>query len=265
MNARRGFPELRQVVLDATDARGLAEFYRQLLGLRYRPGDELPAAGEPDPAAERWLVLWDAAETPWLAFQSVPGLPEVTWPDGPVPQQPHLDLTVATTAELDVQHERALAFGARLLSDQADDPEEPLRVYADPAGHPFRVCVAPVPAPAGKTTGHAVVVADTDGVITRWNAGARALFGYPAEQAVGQSLDLIVPEHLREAHWAGFRRAMREPQVKDLAADLPVRCADGEVRHFAGRLLVLGDGLGTAIGAMAIYAGEGTTGIRPFG
>jgi hypothetical protein len=47
--AEPGFPEFRQVVLDSTDARALAEFYRQLLGLAYRPGDEPPAEGEPDP------------------------------------------------------------------------------------------------------------------------------------------------------------------------------------------------------------------------
>jgi hypothetical protein len=50
---------------------------------------------------------------------------------------------VATVADLDLQHERALALGARLLEDRADDPEEPLRVYADPAGHPFCIFVGP--------------------------------------------------------------------------------------------------------------------------
>jgi hypothetical protein len=45
------FPLLVQVVLDTTDARGLAEFHRRLLGYRYRPGDEPPSAGAPDPAA----------------------------------------------------------------------------------------------------------------------------------------------------------------------------------------------------------------------
>jgi hypothetical protein len=49
--------------------------------------------------------------------------------------------TVPTMADLDVQHERALALGARLLEDRSDDPEEPLRVYADPAGHPFCIFV----------------------------------------------------------------------------------------------------------------------------
>jgi Glyoxalase-like domain len=52
-------------------------------------------------------------------------------------------MTVPTKAELDVQHQRALALGARLLLDRSADPEEPLRVYADPAGHPFCIFVAP--------------------------------------------------------------------------------------------------------------------------
>jgi Glyoxalase-like domain len=77
-----------------------------------------------------------------LAFQKVATLPEATWPEGPVPQQLHLDATVASAADLDVQHERALALGARLLLDRSDFPEEPLRVYADPAGHPFCLFVA---------------------------------------------------------------------------------------------------------------------------
>lgn len=48
---------------------------------------------------------------------------------------------VPTRANLDIQHERALALGARLLYDRSDDPEEPLRVYADLAGHPFCIFV----------------------------------------------------------------------------------------------------------------------------
>lgn len=142
MAGQQKYPELRQTVLDCPDARRLASFYEQLLGLVYRPGDEPPPAGEPDPNGQDWLVLWDSAGVPALAFQQVPGLPPVTWPDGPVPQQMHLDLTVPGKAELDAQHERALALGARLLFDRTSDPEEPLRVYADPAGHPFCIFVA---------------------------------------------------------------------------------------------------------------------------
>jgi catechol 2,3-dioxygenase-like lactoylglutathione lyase family enzyme len=139
----RWFPQLRQVVLDTTDPRVLAEFYRQLLGYRYRPGDEPPPPGEPDSQERDWLVLRDPGGGLQVAFQQVAALPRATWPEGPVPQQLHLDLTVPTTAQLDAQHERALALGAELLEDRSDDPEEPLRVYADPAGHPFCIFVAP--------------------------------------------------------------------------------------------------------------------------
>lgn len=139
MAPRHGFPVLRQTVLDGTDARVLAEFYRRLLGLRYRPGDEPPPAGEPDPTGQDWLVLHGDGDGARLAFQQVPALPAATWPDGPRPQMLHLDLTVPTMADLEAQHARVLALGGRLLRDRSEDPEEPLRVYADPAGHPFCV------------------------------------------------------------------------------------------------------------------------------
>src|SRR6266545_8350538 len=54
----------------------------------------------------------------------------------------------------------------------------------------------------------AVILADRDGIIRLWNGGAEAVFGYGAEEALGQSLDLIVPERFRDRHWAGFRNTM---------------------------------------------------------
>lgn len=136
------YPRVGQVVLDTEDARGLAEFYRELLGLAYRPGDEPPPAGEPDERGADWLVLRGAGAAGQLAFQQVAELPEPTWPDGPRAQMLHLDLTVDSAEELAVQHERALGLGARLLLDRSDDEQEPLYVYADLAGHPFCVFVA---------------------------------------------------------------------------------------------------------------------------
>lgn len=133
---------LRQTVLDTTDARELAEFYRQLLGLSYRPGDEPPPPGEDDAKGRDWLVLRNPGNGQ-LAFQQVPQLPRSTWPDNDgVPQQFHLDLSVQTREAFDREHERALALGARLLLDRSDDEDEPLHVYADPAGHPFCIFVA---------------------------------------------------------------------------------------------------------------------------
>jgi catechol 2,3-dioxygenase-like lactoylglutathione lyase family enzyme len=137
------FPTVRQTVLDTTDARALAEFYRRLLGLRYRTGDEPPPPGDPDPAGRDWLVLvgGDGPAGHSLAFQQVDVLPPSTWPEPAVPQQLHLDMTVPDVAALDEVHARALDLGARVLHDRSDDPAEPLRVYADPAGHPFCVFV----------------------------------------------------------------------------------------------------------------------------
>ncbi|MDP9116522.1 MAG: VOC family protein [Actinomycetota bacterium] len=133
------YPQLLQTVLDCTDARELAEFYRQLLGLRYRGGDEPPVDGSPDGAD--WLVLTDANGSRKVAFQQVDDLPRSTWPRAGVPQQLHLDFTVTSGAELEHQRRRAEALGAVVLLDRADDSDEPLYAFADPAGHPFCVFV----------------------------------------------------------------------------------------------------------------------------
>jgi PAS domain S-box-containing protein len=60
----------------------------------------------------------------------------------------------------------------------------------------------------------AVICADRSGTIIRWNQAAAALFGYSAEEALGQSLELIIPEHLRAAHWSGFDAAMTKGTMK---------------------------------------------------
>lgn len=133
-------PRIRQVVLDTTDARALAEFYRELFGLTYRPGDEPPPDGEPDPNGNDWLVLRDD-DGAHLAFQQVDDLPRSTWPESGIPQQLHLDTTVPDVDALVAARDHALALGATLLHDRSDDPEEPLYVLGDPMGHPFCVFV----------------------------------------------------------------------------------------------------------------------------
>jgi len=60
----------------------------------------------------------------------------------------------------------------------------------------------------------ALICADSTGTIIRWNAACTALFGFSAEEALGQSLDLIIPEHLRAAHWSGFDAAMTKGALK---------------------------------------------------
>ncbi|MBC7593920.1 MAG: VOC family protein [Kineosporiaceae bacterium] len=135
------YPQLLHTVLDCNNARDLAEFYRRLLGLHYRSGDEPPTDGTPDD--EDWLVLTDANGLRKLAFQQVDDLPRATWPESAgVPQQLHLDFTVPSRAELERQRQRAVALGAMILLDRTDDPDELLYVFADLAGHPFCIFVA---------------------------------------------------------------------------------------------------------------------------
>jgi catechol 2,3-dioxygenase-like lactoylglutathione lyase family enzyme len=134
------YPRLLHTALDTTDCRGLAEFYRLLLGLQYRPGDEPPDDGTTDDAD--WLVLTDSAGVRKLAFQQVESLPRTTWPRHDVPMQLHVDYTVSNAVELERQRERAEALGATVLLDRTDDAAEPLYVFADPAGHPFCIFVA---------------------------------------------------------------------------------------------------------------------------
>ncbi len=133
------YPQLLHTVLDTTNARALAEFYRQLLGLQYRPGDEPPADGSPDDAD--WLVLVTSAGARQLAFQQVDELSRTTWPRHDVPMQVHLDFTVSDQPELERQRQRAEALGAAILLDRTDDADEPLYVFADLSGHPFCVFV----------------------------------------------------------------------------------------------------------------------------
>ena len=60
----------------------------------------------------------------------------------------------------------------------------------------------------------AIIFADEEGIIRLWNTGAETIFGYPAEEALGQNLDLIVPEKLRNRHWEGYRKVMATGMTK---------------------------------------------------
>ena len=135
-------PQLLQTVIDAVDVRAAAEFYRQLLGYVYRPGDEPPVGDEADADDAQWLVLRDPDGTNRLAFQYAERVEPTTWPSPDVPMQMHLDCTVSSRDELERHRERAESLGARLLVDDSHDSEEPLYVFADPAGHPFCIFVS---------------------------------------------------------------------------------------------------------------------------
>ena len=76
----------------------------------------------------------------------------------------------------------------------------------------------------------AVVFGDAQGVIRLWNAGAEAIFGFTAAEAVGQSMDIIIPERLRGRHWEGYHRTMATGVSRYGAGDLlavPALTKDG--------------------------------------
>lgn len=104
-------------------------------------------------------------------------------------------------------------------------------------------------------TDQAFVIADESGVIRQWNSIATLMLGHEEHDAVGASLDLIVPVEFRERHWVGYRRAWNEgiaeaPRV----AMMPVLCADGEVRRFAGHLLPIKGPHGALAAIAGVYA-----------
>lgn len=62
--------------------------------------------------------------------------------------------------------------------------------------------------------GDAIVVCDASGAIILWNPGAERIFGFTEREAIGQSLDLIIPERLRKRHWDGYRKSMETGQTR---------------------------------------------------
>lgn len=134
-----GYPVLLHTAIDARDCRGLAEFYRLLLGLHYREGEEPPTDGSPDDAD--WLVLLDADGRRVVTIQEKGETRPPTWPSEEVPMQMHQDFKVSTVEDLERHRRRAIELGATLLHDRAQDEGEPLYVLADPAGHPFCLLV----------------------------------------------------------------------------------------------------------------------------
>jgi PAS domain S-box-containing protein len=59
------------------------------------------------------------------------------------------------------------------------------------------------------TSSDAIIAADKDGIIRFWNPGAERIFGYTRDAAIGQSLDIIIPERLRKRHWDGYHQVIR--------------------------------------------------------
>lgn len=99
----------------------------------------------------------------------------------------------------------------------------------------------------------AMIFADGQGVIQLWNAAATHVLGYTAQQAIGQSLDLIIPKRLRQAHWQGFEQAMAQGQTRSGGAPVTTKalCADGSHCYLQVSFALIRDEQGQLIGALA--------------
>lgn len=99
----------------------------------------------------------------------------------------------------------------------------------------------------------AIIYADRDGIIRTWNTAAERIFGHAPKDALGQNLDIIIPENFREAHWTGYDRAVGDRATKYAGQSLATKSvrADGETIYVElSFAIVLGDD-GEAIGALA--------------
>jgi PAS domain S-box-containing protein len=101
----------------------------------------------------------------------------------------------------------------------------------------------------------AVIYADETGMIRRWNPAAAVLFGYDTAEALGQNLELIIPEHLRAAHWHGFAAAVTNGVMKLQGRPTLTRAAHKTGRKLYVEMtfaLVQGQAGGPARGAVAV-------------
>jgi len=147
---------------------------------------------------------------------------------------------------------------AATRADDADDADDALqrRPYSSPVCYAeeferLEATALDIPRAIVEQAAEAVVFSDRDGVIRLWNRGAERLFGFAANEALGASLDLIVPEHLRRPHWDGFGRAIETGALRNTSGKPLVTRS----LHKSGRKLYVEFSFGLARDARGAVAG----------
>ncbi len=103
-------------------------------------------------------------------------------------------------------------------------------------------------------TGDAILFADRDGVLRLWNRGAERMFGWSAAEAIGQSMDMIIPERLRARHWDGWNRVM-ETGVTRYGTEVlavPAVRKDGQTISIEFTIQLIRDASGRILGPSAV-------------
>ena len=105
-----------------------------------------------------------------------------------------------------------------------------------------------------RETPEAIVACDPNGIIALWNGGAERIFGYPAAEALGRSLDLIIPEKQRSRHWAGYDKTMATGETKygDTLLKVPAAHRDGRRLSIEFSVALLRDAQGKVAGIAAV-------------
>jgi PAS domain S-box-containing protein len=105
-----------------------------------------------------------------------------------------------------------------------------------------------------KESAEAIVVTDPAGIIRLWNDGAARMFGFPVEEALGQNLDIIIPEKLRERHWKGYFQTMATGYTKygDKMLSVPATHRDGQRLSIEFSVALLRDDADQIVGISAI-------------
>lgn len=101
----------------------------------------------------------------------------------------------------------------------------------------------------------AIVYADAQGMIAFWNKGAERIFGFSEAEAIGKSLDIIIPENLRQRHWEGFAETVRTGKTRYGAGDVlavPALRKDGSRISIEFTMLLFSDRAGRILGMAAI-------------
>jgi PAS domain S-box-containing protein len=98
-----------------------------------------------------------------------------------------------------------------------------------------------------------LILADREGRIMAWNRASQSLFGFAASEVMGQSLDVIIPEHLRDAHWTGYDRSLASGETKYAGQVMTTRAVhkDGRKLYVDFGFSMLKDAQGAVIGAIA--------------
>ncbi len=106
-----------------------------------------------------------------------------------------------------------------------------------------------------QSAGDAIIATDIKGTIQLWNAGATRIFGHSANEAIGQSLDLIIPENQRARHWAGYNEVMRTGKsryAEGAMLAVPALRKDGTRISLEFTIVPLKDVSGTMQGMVAV-------------